>query len=159
MTEDYLLNVTQLGEAFNFHRDTIRKRLNIAGVKAVKVVKNAPVYAIKDAAPAILQTTHSTGSDFDPDSLLPGERKAWFDSENARLNFEEACGNLCESHEVARGFAECFKALVNPLDSLPDLLERKANLQPEQAEIVSRLVDSVRESMYLEVVNRGAEID
>mgnify|MGYP000733881602 CR=1 FL=1 len=158
MKDEYLFNITQLAEAFGLHRDTIRKRLNQVGVQAVCIRKNAALYLLKEAAPAITRQLSSNESEINPDKLSPGERKAWFDSENARLNFEEACGNLCESHEVAKVFADCFKAIVNPLDSLPDLLERKANLSPEQIELVISQVDNVREEMYLSVVNSGGDI-
>ncbi|MGB1201250.1 MAG: DUF1441 family protein [Cognaticolwellia aestuarii] len=159
MQDNYLFNITQLGEAFGLHRDTVRKRLVSANVKANSVKKNTALYHIKDVAEAILEKSSSSVSAQDPDSMKPGERKAWFDSENARLNYKKECGELCESHDVARKFADVFKAIANTLDSLPDLLERKANLTPDQAEQIQKQTDNMRENLFLAVVNNGADIE
>lgn len=159
MTDDYLFNLTQLANAFGFHRDTIRKRLIQARVSAVSVNGNTPLYRLADAAKAVFAGTVGAGNGVDPDELEPAARKAWFDSENARLRFETECGNLIPAHEVAQSFAEFAKAIVNPLDSLPDVLERKASLAPAAIAIVQTTIDAVREQMYLKVANMGGEIE
>lgn len=160
MDQQYRLNVTQLAEAFNLHRDTIRKKLKAAKVKAAEVRGNAAYYEIAAASKAIIGNATTAESDsVNPDELDPLQRKAWFDSENARLKFETECGNLIPAHEVARAFAEFAKSISNPLDGLPDLLERKCALKPEQAELVQKQVDSIRENMFLAVINNGGDLE
>ncbi|ADZ91090.1 DUF1441 family protein [Marinomonas mediterranea] len=159
MSSKYVFNITELAEAFSLHRDTVRKRLRKAEVSAHTVKGNTAYYHMNVAAPAIISELIVNESVINPDTMTPGERKAWFDSENARVNFEINCGELVPADEVARGYAEFAKAIVNPLDSLPDLLERKAGLNADQAEIVQKQVDSIRENMYLSVVNNGGDLE
>lgn len=160
MTQDSHWNLTQIATAFQMHRDTVRKRLVKAGVDAAGLKGNSPLYDLAQVGPALFGAyQNQEPSKVDPDELDPMARKAWFDSENARLKFEQECQNLIPAHEVAREFAEFAKSIVNPLDGLPDVLERKAGLSGRALELVQKNVDAVREQMFLRVINRGGELE
>lgn len=49
------LNISQMAEMFNLSRDTIRKRLRLANVQAVKQERNAPLYDMAVAGPALFR--------------------------------------------------------------------------------------------------------
>lgn len=76
------------------------------------------------------------------------ERRAWYQSENERLEVERKKGQLVPASTVEAEFAVLIKGMVQRLDTLADVLERDAALTPGQVEIVQRTVDSVREEMY-----------
>jgi hypothetical protein len=76
------------------------------------------------------------------------ERRAWYQSENERLEVERKKGQLVPASTVEAEFAVLIKGMVQRLDTLADVLERDAALTPAQVEIVQRTVDSVREEMY-----------
>jgi hypothetical protein len=44
-----------------------------------------------------------------------------------------------------------MKTLAQTLDTLPDVLERDAGLSGETVQIVQRVIDAARESMYSDV--------
>jgi hypothetical protein len=43
------------------------------------------------------------------------------------------------------------------LETLTDVVERDAGLSPEQAAIIHREIDRMREAMYQDMVNMGVE--
>ena len=87
--------------------------------------------------------------------MPPTDRKAWFQSENDRLKFQEAEGRLVPDDEVAREMSSIIKAVINPLDGITDTLERKADLTPKQALVLQTEVDAIREQMYIKAAEIG----
>ncbi len=84
----------------------------------------------------------------DPRDLPPMERRAYYQSENERLKVESTIGQLVPAAEVEADYAELVKKVVQFFDTLPDVLERKAGLTPEQVVKVQDECDRVRQSMY-----------
>jgi hypothetical protein len=159
MADKYLWSISEVEAGLGVSRPTIRKRLIEKGIQAVKVRGNSPLYRLSEVGPALFSSSYQVDKGAqDPDKMEPLARKAWFDSENARLNFQINEQQLLPAHESARAMAELVKCLVNPLDSLPDILERKAALTPKQVGLVIKIVDSIRDQMYLKVANAGGEI-
>lgn len=146
----YNWNVTKLGKAFGLHRDTVRRRLQEAGVDPVAKQANAPLYSLEDVGPALFAQHYSSGSEVDPEQMHPTDRRAWFQSENERLKFEKDQRHLVPDDEVAREMALIVKAVANGLDSLPDELERECGLTPEALDMVQSKIDALRESIYEE---------
>ncbi len=58
------------------------------------------------------------------------ERKAWYQSERERLKFEQETAQLIPASDVRREFAIWAKAVVQVLETLPDILERDCGLLP-----------------------------
>ena len=145
----YCWSITKLAEAFNLDRRTIRRRLDDAGVQPRARNGDQKLYALEDAGPALF-TSAFYNSDHDPDTLDPQSRRAWYQSENERLKFEQDSRHLIPDHDVAREYSVLAKALANGLDSLPDELERECGLAPEVLERLIVKVDALRESIYTE---------
>ncbi|MBM0956484.1 DUF1441 family protein, partial [Escherichia coli] len=55
-------------------------------------------------------------------------RKAWYQSERERLKFEQETAQLIPASDVRREFAIWAKAVVQVLETLPDILERDCGL-------------------------------
>lgn len=159
--DEYQFNITQLEDAFSISRNTIRKRLKNANVFAVGKVGNAPVYHIAAAAKAILAPDTLGDGEYcgydSPDKMSATERKHWYESERSRVQLEVESKELIPVHEVVQGYYELVKAVVDPLDSLPDLLEQKCSITGEALERVQRQIDAIREQMYLRAMREGVE--
>lgn len=87
----------------------------------------------------------------------PRERKDWYDSELKRLQFEKETGLLIASDDMRTTVAEALQPVMLGMETLTDVVERDAGLTPEQATIIHREVDRMREALYLDLVNMGAE--
>ena len=144
-------SVARLADEFGMDRRTASKRLKEAGVPPFDKRNGNDVYRLADAAGALVQQSHGVvGPDgiLDPRELPPMERRAYYQSENERLKVEATIGQLVPAAEVEGDYAELVKKVVQFFDTLPDVLERKAGLTPEQVVKVQDECDRVRQSMY-----------
>jgi len=83
INDRFYWSLSQLQKAFGPARETISKRLHVAGVDAVKQRGGFDVYHIRDAAWAIMAGELPTFEGVDnPDDLPPKDRLDWFRGEN-----------------------------------------------------------------------------
>lgn len=126
-------------------RETIGKRLTDAGVKPAAQRGGFPVYRLRDACPAILATySGEDGAVVDPARMKPGDRRAWYQSENERLKFEVETAQLILASEVQSEMATVAKVVVRFLETLPDTTERDTRCGPEVIEYLAKKVREVR---------------
>ncbi|WP_062265298.1 DUF1441 family protein [Endozoicomonas arenosclerae] len=156
-------NITQLAEAFSSTRPTVRKRLKSAGFLPVGCIAGVPVYLMADAARAMYQPAEfKTGAVFgyydSPQQMSPRDRKDWFDSERSRMAAEKHAKNLVPAEGVRQGYADYYRAIVPPLDSLVDAL-KEIGLTGKAIELSQKQVDAIKEQMYLTAIKAGAELD
>lgn len=151
----FTVSISTLATEFGMDRKTVARRLDASGITPADQVRGYPVYRLRDAVKAIFGLSlerripePDEGSAMDPTRLPPMERRAWYQSENERLEVERKKGQLVPASTVEAEFAVLIKGMVQRLDTLADVLERDAALTPAQVEIVQRTVDSVREEMY-----------
>ncbi len=85
------------------------------------------------------------------------ERKAWYQSERERLKFEQETAQLIPASDVRREFAIWAKAVVQVLETLPDILERDCGLQPVAVSRVQSIIDDLRDQIALRVTEAGAD--
>lgn len=85
------------------------------------------------------------------------ERKAWYQSERERLKFEQETAQLIPASDVRREFAIWAKAVVQVLETLPDILERDCGLQPAAVSRVQSIIDDLRDQIALRVTEAGAD--
>ncbi|APU01155.1 hypothetical protein [Aeromonas phage 32] len=149
--ESYRWNLSQMAKAFNLHRDTIRSRLNDAGVKPCGKKANAPTYHLREAAEAIFAGTTIAGDQADPTKLDPKSRKEWYQSENERLKFQVAIKELITEGDHRENAAKTLKGVASFFDSLPDRMERARIFNPEQLEALERECDRLRNQLYEEL--------
>lgn len=144
-------SIGRLAEEFRMDRRTASKRLKEAGIPPLAKRGGHDVYRLADAAAALVDSIGpGAGVDgvVDPRDLPPMERRAFYQSENERLKAESTIGQLVPAAEVEADYAELVKKVVQFFDTLPDVLERKAGLTPDQVVKVQDECDRVRQSMY-----------
>lgn len=140
------LNINQISELVGMHRQTVSQR--IAGLTpSIGSNQKLKLYALPDLIRLGLQEKMTA----DVDSLSPMDRKAFYQSENERLKFEEKTGELIPASEVALEMGTMAKAVVQMLETLPDILERDCGLQPKEVIRVQQVVDDIRDQMALHI--------
>lgn len=145
-------SIARLAEEFGMGRDTVSKRLAAANVKPDGKRNGYPVYRLRDACPALLDIgALDEEGNADPRTLPPDKRKAWYQSELARLNVETTARQLIPAAEVEAETSELVKHMVQFLDTLGDQLERDCGLSPEQVQRVNEYAESLRVRLHAEV--------
>ncbi|EQC3551272.1 DUF1441 family protein, partial [Escherichia coli] len=64
---------------------------------------------------------------------------------------------LIPASDVRREFAIWAKAVVQVLETLPDILERDCGLQPAAVSRVQSIIDDLRDQIALRVTEAGAD--
>ncbi|EMN8531492.1 DUF1441 family protein [Enterobacter hormaechei] len=147
--KNFRLNITQLAAITDLHRQTVASKL--ANVQlAPGSNPKLKLYAITDILRELLTST--TPSELvDVDKMLPPDRKAWFQSERERLKFQQETGELIPASEVTREFSSMAKAMVQVLETLPDILERDCAMTPSAVVRVQQVIDDLRDQIALKV--------
>ncbi|MDP9704990.1 MULTISPECIES: DUF1441 family protein [Rahnella] len=146
-----LVNVSQLADLVGMHRNMVARRLReieLAGGNG----ENLKLYELSTALKTLIMPSVRVGGE-----MSPQDRKAWYQSENERLKFEQANGELIPAEDVAREFAVMSKAVVQVLETLPDVLERDLALSPSVVTRVQNIIDDLRDEMARRVFE--AEIE
>lgn len=146
------LSVSQIASEFGMARATVSKRLDAAGIRPEGKRGGYPVYRLKDIVRAVADAAPVDGSEVDPMRMRPTDRRAWFQSENERLKFEQEEGRLIPAGEVEAEMAEVAKIVTRALETLPDRLERDMRAPAEVIDYVSSACRSVREELALAMV-------
>lgn len=143
---DIKLNINQIAEISGMHRQTVSQR--IAGLTPT-VGSNAKLklYSLSDLIRLALVEKMSA----DVDSLGPQDRKAFWQAENERLKYERDTGELVPAFEVAQEMSFLAKAVVQSLDTLPDILERDCGLPPAALMRVQQVIDDLRDQMAQQI--------
>ena len=147
--KNFRLNITQLAAITDLHRQTVASKL--ANVQpAPGSNPKLKLYAITDILRELLTST--TPSELvDVDKMLPPDRKAWFQSERERLKFQQETGELIPASEVTREFSSMAKAMVQVLETLPDILERDCAMTPSAVVRGQQVIDDLRDQIALKV--------
>ncbi|MBF6981643.1 DUF1441 family protein [Pasteurella multocida] len=143
---DIKLNINQIAELVGMHRQTVSQRL--AGLTPASGSNSKlKLYLLSDLIRSGLSEKMST----DVDSLSPVDRKAFWQAENERLKYERDTGQLIPAFEVAQQMSAFAKATVQTLETLPDILERDADLTPKALVLVQQIIDDTRDQMALRI--------
>lgn len=143
-----LLNISQLGRAFGLHRQTVRRRLEDAGIKPYDAWRGIRRYRIGAVARVLVTQEQACG----PANMAPVQRRAWFQSEHARVDVALAQGRLVPAGDFHRELASIAKNIASLFETLPDELER-AGYDPDALDRVEAWGDRQRERMYHALVS------
>ena len=143
------LNINQLAAITDLHRQTVASRLtNVEPAPGSNA--RLKLYSVLDILKELLSRT--TASELvDVDNMLPPDRKAWFQSERERLKFQQETSELIPAAEVSREFSSMAKAVVQVLETLPDILERDCAMTPSAVVRVQKVIDDLRDQIALKV--------
>ncbi|QKN82196.1 DUF1441 family protein [Scandinavium goeteborgense] len=142
------LNVSQLAALSGVHRQTVAARLKNVSTSGGHE-SNLKLYGITD----ILAELMKMPAPIAEGEMEPQDRKAWYQSERERLKFEQEVGELIPASEVAREFASMAKAMVQVLETLPDILERDCGLTPDTVSRVQAIIDDLRDEIARRVTS------
>lgn len=149
----YEWSINRIAEAIGRDRRTVARVIRESAIPPTGTLRGNPVYRLADVVDAITARQAEAIGGIDVDTLMPTDRKAWFQSENERVKLERELRHLVPVGEVQREMAALAKAMASGLDSLADMLERDAGLPPEAIDLVERVTDALREQMYQAIVD------
>ncbi|WP_413734347.1 DUF1441 family protein [Sodalis sp. RH21] len=148
----FKLNINQLAGITGVHRQTVATRLkNVA--PAVGSNTKLKLYAVTDILAELMIPTISA----DLSEMDPPNRLAHWKAENERIKFEQDTGQLIPAADVAREFSLMAKAVVQVLETLPDVLERDYALTAAAVVRVQTIIDDLRDQIALRVIETNAE--
>lgn len=151
MLSKTLINVTRLAELVGMNRNMVARRLRETEMDGGNG-ENLKQYELGKALRVlILPSVQENGE------MSPQDRKAWYQSENERLKFEKEERDLIPAEEVAREYAHMAKAMVQVLETLPDILERDCALTPAAVTRVQGIIDDLRDEMARKVADSESE--
>jgi hypothetical protein len=153
ISDAYSWNITRIAEAFDFSRDTVRKRLREAGIRPTGKRGGNPVYALADAARALFENeSRAELPEFqNPEKMAPKDRKEWYQSENERVKFMTDAKQLIPEPEHRQDLYDAFSAVVSFFENIPDKMERTGLFSPEQLELLEAESDNFRNQLYVRV--------
>lgn len=141
----YHWSVFKIAEAFGLHRDTVKKRLLAANTPVASTTRGSPMYALQHVGPALFGAKHEPADAVhDPSQMEPKERKDWYQSENERIKLEKEQRKLIPVDEVIIVYSSMRKAVVQVLETIPDILERDCALTPQAVDAVQQSIDDLR---------------
>lgn len=151
--------VTQLAELFHMKRQNVERR--IAGVRPNEINDTgAPVYAIKDVAPKLvdLELTDDMIFDamtkFNPKDFPAFSNKMFWEGMSQRVKYQELAGELWHTADVVAVASTTFQALRMSLLLLPDELITEGGLNEAQARIVQKRIDDAIEELNANLVTQ-----
>lgn len=155
---DRFYALSQLGEIFGLHRQTVKKRL--ASVKPDGLIRGNPAYTIKTAARHLVEARQSENVARDPDLMDPADAKDYWEAKIKEQKFNEAEGELWRSDEVLAALSGFSKKISMALRGIPDILERRTGLDAKQMNLVEDIVRAAMTDMHATVVEEyGGEPD
>lgn len=142
-------SVSRLAREFSMDRRKISGLIEGAPIAGTE--QGNPVYRLRDVAPMICRALPSVSDSFeesgeiDPSTLRdPAGYKAYWTGTEARIRAEKMAGRLVPADMVEAQIRMLVAPLVAWLETLPDVLERDADLTTEQADILRRSADAER---------------
>lgn len=134
--------VRQLSSMFRADPKVIMRKLG--GLVPCGRRHGTEIYSIKEAASRLVEPGYSIERyimEMNHTDLPPLLSKEFWNSQRARLAFEEANGDLYRTADVVRIVAELLTTYRFVAQTLPDTLEREAGLTREQKAVVRRVLD------------------
>lgn len=147
------LNISQVAALSGLHRQTVSERLK--KIKTTGGHDKLKLYKLTDILAELLKLPPPVAEG----EMDPHDRKAWYQSERERLKFEQEVGELIPASDVACEFAEMAKAMVQVLETLPDILERDCALEPSAVMRVQSIIDDLRDEIARRVADDSKQED
>lgn len=152
---DNRLSVSQIADEFGMARATVAKRIEALGIRPEGKRLGYPVYRMRDIVR--ISGDAEPGNENDPLRMRPTDRRAWFQSENERLKFEQEQGLLIPAGEVEAEMSEIAKVVARALATMPDRMERDLRLPPVAIEYVAEQCRAIRAEIAAAMA--GEELD
>lgn len=150
---DILASLSAWARAFGTDRETLRRVLLEREVQPVAERAGHKLYAARHVYKAWSDGTDET----DPDKLSPFKRRAWYQGTREKMSLQIDLGKLVAATDVQRTMGRLLQLAVRGFETLQDRIERDAGLSPQQAAVIERHVDQIREELYAEIMSGGSD--
>lgn len=100
---------------------------------------------------------HEDDKRIDPDDMPPKDRKDWYDGEKRRREIQVDDSELIPSADFDTEYSRLVKLTAAAMETLPDLLERDGGLSGKQLAPVFRVIDGLRETLFLALTTRKSQ--
>lgn len=154
-----LVSISRLAELLCMDRKTVARRIADANIPPSGKRDGYPVYDGRRACEACLSPQGSGDGEqvTDPRLLKPMERRAWYQSERERMAVEAEARQLIPAIEVHAEMAEMARGFVQFLDTLPDALERRVHMRPDQIEALHAQITTERARLHLQMESDASD--
>jgi len=142
---DNRLSVSQIAAEFGMARSTVAKRIEALAIRPDGKRLGYPVYRLRDIVR--IAGDADPGDENDPMRMRPTDRRAWFQSENDRLKFEQEQGRLIPAGQVEEEMAAVAKVVTRFYETFPDRLERDLRVGPDVVEYAIQCCREAREEL------------
>lgn len=148
-----LVSISRAAELLCMDRKTVSKRIADANIAPAGMRDGYPVYDGRRVCEACLLPQGATDGEgsIDPRNLKPMDRRAWYQSERERMAVEAEARQLIPAIEVHAEMAEMARGFVQFLDTLPDALERRVHMRPDQIEALHAQITTERTRLHLQM--------
>lgn len=143
-----LANITRLAVYFELGRDTIRKRLEAAGVSPAQEIGQTRYFKISEAAQACFGEVGRFNPGADAENLTPSEEKDYWMARLKEVEFKRTISEYVEATEVRKEFKALYETIDQVIQSYPDILERDEGLPPKEVDSMVRLCDQLSKTIY-----------
>lgn len=141
-----LWSILALSEQLQRPWNTVKRKLK--QVPPDGEINGKPAWFLSTAAPHLVEPAEKSERKKDPEEMDPRDRLDWAKGDETIMRNQERARLLVPIIEVREEMATMTKIFVTGLDTLPDVLERKAALTPKQAEILQAHCDDLRERIH-----------
>lgn len=142
-------SIRRLAEELGMARETVQSRLTAANVQPCGRRNGHPVYRLRDVCPVLFGgVEYDADGEMSPAKMRPTARRAWYQSENDRLEFERRQGQLVEAADVETQMAKMATEIVRAMETLADRVERDRRVGPDVVEYLQDEVHAVRQALY-----------
>lgn len=141
------MSISQIATEFRMARNTVSKYLAEARVKPDGKRAGYPIYRLGDVIGILTMSGVGDEAKLDPSKMKPSDRRAYFQSENERLKFEQEEGQLILADEVHAEMAALAKIMVRSWETLADAAERDLRCEPRVIEWLHDKSRAVRQEI------------
>lgn len=142
--DSQMVSIRSLSALTGQDRDAIRSAIGRAKIEPAGQLGGYPAYRLSDAIKALL----ARHGDVDPATLSPSDRKALADAKLREHTLAIKQGEYLPREAVRQGCAVAYQMVAQSIRSIPDNLERKLGLTPDQTEFAELVVDQISTDLY-----------
>lgn len=147
-------SISQLGKLFGMDNRTVQSK--ITGIEPCGRRAGHPIYAVKDAAPFLVETQLDVD---DIEQVITYVRKLnhtnlpkmltkeFWAAMTAKQKFEENAGDLWRTDKVSEVFADLVKAIRIPLVLAHDTIANEMELSDGQRRALTHIIDGLLEEL------------
>lgn len=153
-------SLSQIGRLFSMDNRDIKAKIS-GNVEPTGMRAGAPIYAIKDVAPYLVQPPYDMDTFIQKMSLadLPMIlRKEYWAGMRSQQLFMQAAGELWPTSEVVDVISELLKSIRMAVLPIREAVERETELTERQRAIITKIIDNTLEQAHATTIERFSKV-